>query len=424
MKKVIFSLVLGMSAMAQAQSYVHQVYVLNEGNFDYVTNTQIVPVTLGTYNPQTQVYSVLDTLENMRFASDLVISGEYFYVAADAKILKYSKLTNQLITEVSCPGVRNLGVYQNKLVATRGEYLSTFNSYLHIYNTTDLSLIAAIDSVAGPKWATQNIVIDGSTAYIAVNNGYEWGNEKGLIGSLNLTNLTYGNEVDLGVNGKNPDNLVKIGNYIVAVNNKDWSGSSISRIDLSNNSVITENLSLASTGCGTSCLRDGNISYQIAYDISVNEWNVLTMNNVGPVANLAMSYYELAEDETNNLLYASNTDYTSYGKVYVYDQSNNEVTNFDVGVAPGTIVFDVRSTLGVTDLTTDFKVMPNPTAGKTTVSGNYTGELHVLNNLGQVVLTTNMNLKTTMDVSALEQGTYFIKFVASPASSTIKLIVE
>ena len=126
MKKVIFSLVLGMSAMAQAQSYVHQVYVLNEGNFDYVTNTQIVPVTLGAYNPQTQVYSVLDTLENMRFASDLVISGDYFYVAADAKILKYSKLTNQLITEVACPGVRNLGVYRNKLVATRGEYLSTF----------------------------------------------------------------------------------------------------------------------------------------------------------------------------------------------------------------------------------------------------------------------------------------------------------
>ena len=92
---------------------------------------------------------------------------------------------------------------------------------------------------------------------------------------MNLATLTYGNEVDLGVNGKNPDNLVKIGNYIVAVNNKDWSGSSISRVDLSNNTVITENLSLASTGCGTSCVREGNISYQIAYDITVNEWNVL-----------------------------------------------------------------------------------------------------------------------------------------------------
>lgn len=424
MKKVIFSLVLGMSAMAQAQSYVHQVYVLNEGNFDYVTNTQIVPVTLGTYNPQTQVYSVLDTLENMRFASDLVISGEYFYVAADAKILKYSKLTNQLITEVACPGVRNLGVYQNKLVATRGEYLSTFNSYLHIYNTTDLSLIAAIDTVSGPKWATQNIVIDGSTAYVAINNGYEWGNEKGLIGALNLATLTYGNEVDLGVNGKNPDNLVKIGNYIVAVNNKDWSGSSISRVDLSNNTVITENLSLASTGCGTSCVREGNISYQIAYDITVNEWNVLAMANVGPVNNLALSYYELAEDETNHLLYASNTDYTSYGKVYVYDQSNNEVTNFDAGVAPGTIVFDVRSSLGMNELSSEFKVMPNPATGKATISGNYIGTVQLLNTLGQVIETTNMNMNTSIDVSSIEPGTYFIKCIDLPSHSTIKLIVE
>jgi hypothetical protein len=217
---------------------------------------------------------------------------------------------------------------------------------------------------------------------------------------------------------------MKIGNYLVAVNNKDWSGSSISRVDLSNNSIITENLSLASTGCGTSCLRDGNIAYQIANDVAVNEWNILTMNNVGPVNNLAMSYYKLAEDATNNLLYASNTDYTSYGKIYVYNQFNSETTNFDAGVAPGTIVFDIRSSLGIDELKNDFKVMPNPSIGKTTISGNYNGDLQLLNNLGQVVLTSKMNLNTTLDVSTLEKGSYFITFMDEPIISTIKLIVE
>ena len=41
-----------------------------------------------------------------------------------------------------------------------------------------------LDTTIGPKWATQNMIVDGNTLYIAINNGFEWGNEKGLIGKL------------------------------------------------------------------------------------------------------------------------------------------------------------------------------------------------------------------------------------------------
>jgi hypothetical protein len=299
MKKVLFTIGFGFSTLVQAQNYVHQAIILNEGYFDYQTNEILVPVTVGSYNPATQIYQVVDTLEGMRFGSDVLIDGNYYFVAADSKIFKMDLNTHQEISSVSCPGVRNLGIYQNKLIATRGEYLTTYDSYLHVYDATTMTLISAIDTVQGPKWATQNVVVDGSNAFIAVNNGYEWGNEKGIIGKLDLNSLSYGNEIDLGPEGKNPDNLLKIGSFIYSVNNKDWTGASISKIALDGTSNSTVNLATASTGCGTSALRDDKLVYQISMETTLNEFDIniyynvpsLNIHNISMFGTLSRSGY-------------------------------------------------------------------------------------------------------------------------------------
>lgn len=398
---------LGLTTFAQAQSYVNQAIILNEGYYDYTNSVIIEPVTIGTYNPATQVYSIVDTLENMRFGSDIVIAGNYYYVAADTKIFKMDLNTHQEVASVSCPGVRNLGIYQNKLVATRGEYETTFNSYLHIYDASNLTLIQAIDTVVGPKWATQNIVMDGASAYIAVNNGYEWGNEKGIVGKLDLSTLAYGNEIDLGPDGKNPDNLMKSGDFLYSVNNKDWSGSSISKISLLNPAAETVNIANAGTGCGTSALVDENIVYQISGETTLNEFNYAAMNNVGPVAGINLSFYELATDEVNNLLYASSTDFFSYGRVYIYDSNNEEVRNFNVGISPGTIVFDVRASVGLNELAASFNVYPNPATTELNIASELEGNVIVRNALGQEVIVSNAK---QLNLSSLSAGTYTVSF--------------
>ena len=410
MKKMLLVFGLGLTTFAQAQSYVNQAIILNEGYFDYTNNVIVEPVTIGTYNPTTQVYSVVDTLENMRFGSDIVISGNYYYVAADTKIFKMDLSTHQEVANVSCPGVRNLGIYQNKLVATRGEYQITYDSYLHVYDASNLTLIQAIDTVAGPKWASQNILMDGSTAYIAVNNGYEWGNEKGFVGKLDLSTLTYGNEIDLGPDGKNPDNLMKSGDFLYTVNNKDWSGASVSKITLLNPSAETVNLASAGTGCGTSALVAENIVYQVSGETTLNVFDYAAMNNVGPVAGIDLSFYELAFDEVNDLLYASSTDFFSYGRVYIYDSNTDEVSNFNVGISPGTIVFDVRTSVGVNELQTSFDVYPNPTTSELNISSNLEGKVIVSNYLGQEILVTKSK---QLNLSGLSAGTYTISFNGS-----------
>jgi len=283
MKKVLLSFCFGLGILVQAQQYVHQVLVLNEGYYDYQTSTQGVPVTVGSYNPSTQLYQEVSTINGMRFASDLIIDGNHYYVAADTKILKYDLNTHALVAEVMCPGVRNLAISQGKLIATRGEYLTTFDSYLHVYDANSLQLIQAIDTIQGPKWATQNIVIQGNTAFVAVNNGYEWGNEKGLIGRLDLQNLSYGNEIDLGPDGKNPDNLFAYNGMLYTVNNKDWSGSSVSKVNVLAGSVQTENIANAGTGCGTSALFNDKLIYQLSMATSLEAYDLNLFNYSGPV---------------------------------------------------------------------------------------------------------------------------------------------
>jgi hypothetical protein len=392
--------------------------VVNEGYYDYQTGAILEPATIGSYNPTTQQYQVVDTLENMRFASDLVIDGNFYYVAADTKIVKMDLNTHQEIASVSCPGVRNLAIYQDKLVATRGEYLTTYDSYLHVYSTSDLHLIQTFDTVTGPKWATQNIVIDGTIAYLVVNNAYEWGNEKGIIGQLNLTNFSYGNEVDLGPDGKNPDNLVKYGSSLYTVNNKDWNGTSISKFELATNTPSTVNIANAISGCGTSALRDDKITYQISMETTLNDFDINGMNNVGPVTGINLNFYELAQEPLSGQFYASSTDFFSTGNVYIYDASNTELNQFAVGVSPGTIVFDIRSSAGLNETTSNVRISPNPTNDFLTIQGKSANELVSLVDLnGTTVLSS---IDTTINISQLPAGIYYVN-INGTCQKVIKL---
>jgi len=418
MKKALITFSLFASSWSFAQNQLHQVLVVNEGYYDYQTNAILEPVTIGSYNPISQQYQVVDTLENMRFASDLVIDGNFYYVAADSKIFKMDLNSHQEISSVACPGVRNLAIYQNKLIATRGEYLTTYDSYLHVYNTADLQLIQAFDTVTGPKWATQNIVIDGTTAYLVVNNAYEWGNEKGIIGQLNLTNLSYGNEVDLGPDGKNPDNLLKYGSTLYTVNNKDWNGTSISKFELANNATSTVNIANAVAGCGTSALRDDKLTYQISMETSLNNFDINGMNNIGPVVGINVNFYELAQEPLSGQLYASSTDFFSTGTVYIYDATNTEIHSFASGVSPGTIVFDIRSSAGINEETTNFSVSPNPTNDILTIQGKSANELVSLVDLnGTTVLSST---ESSLNISQLPAGIYYVN-IHGTCQKVIKL---
>lgn len=349
--KISVYLLLLLSLNVFSQDYVHQVLVLNEGYFNYSDSEIVIPVTIGSYDPNTEVYTSLDTIEGARFASDLIISNGFYYVAADTLLLKYDLVTNELLNSTAVPGIRNIAIHQDNIIVTRGEYQVSYSSYLQIYSANDLSLSVELDTANGPKWASQNLIVKDDIVYVAINNGFEWSNEKGIIGMLDMSNIEYINEIDLGFDARNIDNMMTDGEFIYTVNNKDWSGASISKLDLSDNSSITTNIASASTGCGTSSFRGDKVIYQISNTSELFEWDPTLLNDNGTLLDINQGFYDLSYDYTNQYLYASVTDYTSFGKVSIYNNQNELVSEFDCGVSPGTMAFDVRNTTGLSNYT-------------------------------------------------------------------------
>lgn len=345
--KSVFIIVLFFSySFLSAQNYVHQVLILNEGVYDYES-----PVSVGSYDPLTENYTTVVEIDSSRFASDLIIDSAFFYVAADNKILKYHLDSYELLAEVDLEGVRKLAVHEDYLFVSRGEFTS-LNSYLQIFNKSDLSFVSELDTLNGPKVSTECLIVNNDFVYVGINNGFESDNQEGLVGVINANTFEYISEIDLGDDGKNPDNMMLYENHLYTVNNKDWTGSSISQINLESGLAVTKNISAAPTGCGTSCLRSGKIIYQISQDVKLFQWNPELFQDEDNSLEIGSfdNFYELAEDQTNLKFYASSTDYATYGNIQIYDENYNLESTFTTGISPGTIVFDVRQSVSLEEL--------------------------------------------------------------------------
>jgi hypothetical protein len=411
MKSLVTLFLLLASVFASdAQLAVYRVIVLNEGHYDYVNNVQTVPVSIGTYNPATKLYQQFDAIDSARFATCVLVDDASIYAAADSLIIRYDKNTYQEMARVVYRGVRKLALWNNQLLATRGEYLMTFSSYFDVFDKSSLSHIYSLPVTGGPQYSTEGVVVKDNMAYVGVGNGFEWGNEKGLIGVVDLTAQTYTLEIDLGPMGTNPEYMGLKGNELFTLNNRDYSNSSISSVDLGTGTPTTYDLSITS-GCGTSLLAASDMYYQPSADMSLRHFSTTSYSTVGTLP-INQSLYGMAYDEINNLIYAGVTDYTTSGKVFIYDMTGAAIDSFDVSVSPGNIAFDTRDPASVSEINAlmNVSVYPNPVADNLFVSSTLSSDLRysVTDVAGKVVAFGKI-ISNILNVAALNAGSYFIR---------------
>jgi hypothetical protein len=414
LKITFLSLVLFLTSFifCYGQMAVYRVIVLNEGHYDYSSSTQLVPVSIGWYNPVTKVYQPFDVIDSARFATCVIVDDNSIFAAADSFIIRYNKYTYQEVSRTVLRGVRKLTLWNNQLLASRGEYLMAFPSYFEVYDKNSLSYLYSYPVSAGPQYSSEGIVIKDNKAYIAINNGFEWGNEKGFVGIADLTAQTYVSEIDLGPIGKNPEYIALKGNEIFTLNNRDYTNASISAIDLSSGTPTTYDLNITS-GCGTSLLASNAVFYQQYDSLFLRQFSTVTYNDIGTVS-INRNLYGMAYDTLNNLIYAGVTDFTTTGKVFIYTLAGAELDSFNVSVSPGNIAFDVRDISSVKELNNQLTVSlyPNPVSDRITIYASLQGTLHysIYEVTGKVIRNGVLSAsKNSVDVQTLSPGTYFLR---------------
>ena len=346
---LIFSLSL------HSQSHLHQVIVLNEGWSDWQTGEVIEPATMGVYDPGLQLYTLVDTLDGAAFVSDAAIFNETILVAADGALLQYDANTYQLLQSVESVGIRKMAIHEGVVYVTRGDIddqgLSLqLDAYFQWYDAASLQLLGELTvSENGPQYATEGIAVADDRVYFAINNAFDWGNEVGFIGAYDTNSDEY-LEWDLGENGMNPYHLFAAGETVVTVNNRDYGSTSLSALVLANQSVETVEVSEANAGCLAAIGIDSEVRYQISGESAVRQSNTQDLANSTPWISDCPSYYGMAVDPVSGQIYASVTDYSTFGLIEIRSESGEFLGQFDCGVSPGVICMDVRELSSISRL--------------------------------------------------------------------------
>lgn len=366
-----------------AQQQLKYVWLLNEGRYEYINQSQAIPVSLARYDVQNKSYEEMLQLSDVRFGSDLLVTDEFIFMAVDTLLLKLDKFSLNELDRATVRGIRKIAADDEHIYITRGEYLVEFGSYFQYRDIDDLSMVTELDTLNGPRFATEGVGEKDGKVYIAINNGFDFGNEVGFLGMYE-SNGTY-NEYDLGPNGANPDNLMMTENGIYTLNNKDYTGSSVSAVSYDFGGGSTTDLSDVSAGCGTSMYYEDKVIYQEFGEDKLYAFNP-SNSSVDDSLELDFEFYGLAADESGNM-YATITDFVSSGSLLVFNSQRARVDSVEVGVSAGNLALDYRPTVGIEgNLDLNLKLYPNPTKGNLRLTGDFEiASIRVFNTIGSLV---------------------------------------
>lgn len=409
--------------MLSAQNYVHQVIVLNEGYFNFADQVQEVPVSFGSFDPADNSYTHIGDIDNVRFASDVEVDDQYIYIAADTLLLTFDKNDYQPVASTTVHGIRKIALWNDQVLVSKGD-IGGFDHYFEARDRSDLSLIYELDTQNGPEFSGENIEVLNNVAYIAINNGFEFGNYVGRVGMIDLVGQSYDGFTDLGVNGTNPENIMISDGQLYTLNNKDFSGSSISKINLSNGiNEYTDDVALNSS-CGTSAIANDVVYYQEYAVDKLARYDVSSQTVIDTLAN-SLSYYGMINNELDDVIYGTSTDYVTEGFLHIMQYDGTVNNTIAVGVSPGNLALDVRTSTSIEesgDLA--LSVSPNPANDQIFIQGEEVfGNVTVVDIHGRTVLSMNANaISMRLDISELVSGVYFIQ--VEGAQRMVKRIVK
>lgn len=352
---------------------VQQAWVVSGGLFSEPDGW----VRLGAYEPEAGTYTFLDSVRG-NYTNDAVVYGDYLYFNAVDTLYQLDLLSGQRIGQLYCPGIRRMEVAGDRLVLAR--WFPANDSLVWIVDAQSLEIQTIMDEEF-PHGSTQDVVLHGNRAYVAHN-------QKGTIpqppfdlladtlGFIEVIDLRTGEHletVELDTAGAGVNDLVTDGQRLYALCSANSAIIEINPADLDTTIYFTGApatrqaagirgnriyLSLSSAGVGIFNLNTGRIEDTVRY---------------------AGSFVRTAIDTTsetdNPRLYATISDYATFGQLRVYDTSGTVMDSSSVGISPEALVLRYtpvvdRETSRSPDGIECWSVSPNPVSNDLYIKGS------------------------------------------------------
>ena len=329
-----------------------QLFVLNEGRFDWNNGVIEEAPSLGVIDLATSSYVQIASFDSIAFATDLEVLGGHGYVCLENTVMKVDLTTGEILHEVVLEGAQELALLDGMLYVTRGGFDPVtsgpldLESHLAWLNADDLWFEGELTLETGPQFACQAICVHNNLVVVGVNNGWVWGGEVGLVGTYDPASGLY-TEVDLGEAGKNPVALHELDGAVLSVNNGDWSSTSVSRVVAGETlEASTEVLADVAAGCNASAVVSANrLALQIDQEAGLRLVDGATGLGTGETLNPnASTAYSLVIHPTSEMTFSGVTDFDTEGHVEIHDDLGNLVGSVQVGIAPGTLVWGETAT--------------------------------------------------------------------------------
>ncbi len=409
-------LLLGINRLA-AQAPT-QVIIANGGNFG-VNNM----VTVGTLNVTNGSYMVFDSFPGSS-VQNVFIWGNDAYVCADSTLMKYDLTTLTRRAEALIHGCRQTAVYQDKVIVTKGFGTLQNTPWLEVRYATNLGVTFTVPGVTDN---TEGVVVVGDTAYIANPGLYL--REKGDLAVLDMANQSLKRVMDMDTMGEFIQELYVHNNKIFTINISQFNGPSfgfISEYDIPTASFVHHRINYPLyIGAG---INDDLLYLSIGDNIGAYDLNTNTVVDPNIIPG---SFAAMAIDSVNDLIYATKTDYATYGKIYKYTLTGTLLDSTNIGISPEAIAVDYNAVVSAPSPVTGdnlVKAYPQPFGNQLHVDLRHLNapakQLAMYDLSGRKVLGQALagNGIVALSTDGLPAGVYVLQVQTAKGVATIKVV--
>lgn len=413
-------LILIYSNLLSAQTYLHQAIIANGGKFEFSAPFQD-RATIGYYNPQLNTYTIFDTIM-VESVQDIVIDGNYAYLAAQDTIIKYNINTYQREAVAYFPGLKKLEISGNNLFV--GKWYGT-GAYFAVYNKNNLQQLYTVSQV---NQTVDGMVQYNDTIYVAYNIKGTidlfppfgiYADSIGKLAVIHAPTQTFVRDEILGEDAAGIGKLFIYNNFIYGIcvgTGKIVRYNPTTTVDTFLNAGIMDYIRHHNG------VVYGNFALGLqAYDLNTQTY--LSSPNFVPTVNINTAEY----DYINNRFYLTETDYATYGRLYRYNAVNGQkIDSVNIGISPDAIALDFRVnnvSVQETDKHLSLRVYPNPFNQYLNIESEITGMIKVFDLNGKLYLQEQLNsTKTLINTDTWPKGVYILQLLFENDVQTLKMV--